>query len=739
MASASFGVIATLLAASAVQAQTAAPATPQPPPAPAGDKPTGSATVSGVTVKGEPPPLQSSIDKRSYSVAGDLQATTGSVADALKRIPSVEVDIDGNVSLRGDPSVTILVDGKPSGSLNSQSRADVLSQMPAERIDRVEVLTNPGAQYSPEGTGGIINLVTKKAGTAGAGASGAVRVNVGDHGRYSAGVNFAYNNNKLSLSGDAGVNRYANRFRSHDDRTFTGPGGAIRRIQEGRGRNEGTGWNARLGAEYDLTPKDHLSAEVSYGAFPAEFRNFTGYDTFDALGAALGQTVRLGRIDNDAASFNGQVGWRRTFAGDEHNLNFELSTANWRQTQSADFQTTTTLPPTPDVFESLEVRIRARAWEFKGDYSRPMPKQGRLKAGFDLNWGQDRFSTEAAKGPALNAMVVDPTQTHRLTFDETVLSTYLTYEQPVGDLTVLGGLRYETATDDIDLPTTGFRNSHDYSKLYPSLHLDYRLSDTSRLKASYSLRITRPQSWDLDPFPVKLDAFNYRQGNPNLEPAETQSWEASWEYRKQRNYYLLTAFWRDNSNGVTDVVVDQGGGVLLTTKQNLATSRSGGVEFVVNRALSKTVSLNLTGTALRTEIDATSLGFTNDRGTWGFGGRASLDWQVTPADVLQVNAVLNAKALIPQGYVKPTGTINLGYRRKLNDRIALTVTVTDVFKSLKNEVVYDSPNLEGTLTRQRSSRGIFVGLRYRFGTGKPQREGFDYNAGSGGGGPQGPT
>ncbi|WP_307351260.1 TonB-dependent receptor domain-containing protein [Caulobacter ginsengisoli] len=729
---AGIGLATALLAASAASAQT--PQAPTPAPAPAAPAPkTEGTTVSGVTVKAGDPPMKSSIDSRSYSVAGDLQATSGSVADALKRIPSVEVDIDGNVTLRGDPSVTILIDGKPSGAMKSQSRADVLQQMPADRIDRVEVMTNPGAQYSPEGTGGVINLITKKGDKAGAGASGAMRVSVGDQQRYNAGVNFAYNNAKLSVSGDAGLNRYANRFQAHDDRLFTGPGGTIRRLQLGRGQNAGLGWNSRLGADYDLNPKNHLNAEFSYGSFPNDFSNFTDYQTFNALGTPVGRTQRRAEIDIGGAYANASLGWRRTFAGDDHSLSLELDGSTWRNHQFADFETTTSLPATPTVFEDLDVRIWSKELDLKGDYSRPMPGSARLKAGFDLDRTKDRFGSLAAKGLTLNTKVFDPTQSHQLTFDETVLSAYLTYEKPFGDLTVLGGLRYETATNDIDLPTTGFTNSHGYDKLYPSLHLDYKLSDTSRLKASYSLRITRPNSWDLDPFPVKLDALNYRQGNPNLEPSETQSWEASFEYRKQRNYYLLTAFWRENENGVTDVVTDLGGGQTLTTKANLATSRSGGIEFVVNRALSKTLSLNATGTALYNQIDATSLGYSGDRSTYAFGGRASLDWQVTPVDLLQFNTVLNAKALTPQGYVKPTYGVNLGYRRKLNDRLSLTVTATDILETLKNEVVYDAPDVKGTFTRRRSSRGVFIGLRYRFGAGKPQREGFDYNAGNGGG------
>lgn len=727
-----------LLTATAAPAQTTPPPAPAPAAKPATPPPaqTDSTTVQGLVVKAGDPPMKSSIDRRSYSIEGDLQATTGSIADALKRIPSVEVDLEGNVKLRGDSSVTILIDGKASSLMSGPGRADALQMLPADQIERVEVLTNPGAQYSPEGTGGVINLVTKKSSKAGAGASGSVRANLGTQERFNGGLNWAYNSRKLSLSANAGLNRFSNRSTFVSDRTLSGVGGDFR--QRGTSANEmqGVGGNLRLAGDYDLDPRNRISGEVGFYSFKPNFDSDSLSENFDVAGATASLIHRKGSGDGSSISGNASLSWRREFTGDDHNLTLVLERDRWTSDNDSGLLVETLTPPGPNLFEQSDGRYVYGYLGFKGDYSRPMSSEGRLKAGFDFQKSENDADTVLSVGATAGSAVVDPTRTHRLIVGETVYSGYLTYERPFGDLTALGGLRFEAATNDINLLTTGLKASHGYDRLYPSLHLDYRLSETSRVKASYALRIRRPSANDLDPWLIYADAFNYRQGNPDLEPAETNSWEISYEYRKARNYYLATGFWRQTENGVTDVLVDLGGGVLLTTKANLARSRSGGLEFVANRSLTSTLSLNLTGTALWNQIDASSLGFAGDRSGYSLSGRASFDWQATPVDLVQVNLVVTGKSITAQGYIEPTFTTNLGYRRKVNDRWFLTVTATDIFDTQETRVITDGPDVNGTSVRKGSSRGLFVGLRYRFGAAKPQRDpAFDYSGGAGGGGP----
>lgn len=189
--------------AAAACAALSQPAFAQQPAKPTTPKPKADATVGEIVVQGAPPPIRLDVDKKSYSLSGDLQATTGSISDVLRNVPSVEVDVQGNVALRGDPNVTIMIDGKPSGLFRGEGKAQALQSLPADQIERIEVITNPSAAYNPEGTGGVINLITKK--TAKPGANGSLRANLGTGGRMNAGVSGTYRNGRLTLTGDASV------------------------------------------------------------------------------------------------------------------------------------------------------------------------------------------------------------------------------------------------------------------------------------------------------------------------------------------------------------------------------------------------------------------------------------------------------------------------------------------------------------------------------------------------------
>jgi outer membrane receptor protein involved in Fe transport len=286
---------------------------------------------------------------------------------------------------------------------------------------------------------------------------------------------------------------------------------------------------------------------------------------------------------------------------------------------------------------------------------------------------------------------------------------------------------------DIDQVTSKLRAENDYFRAYPSLHLAYKLSDEQRVSASYSRRVQRPQAYDLNPFRIYVDPFNYREGNPDLGPQVTDSFEAAWQRRGGGTFYLATLYYRQSRDGVTDVVRDLGDGVLLTTRENLGESRSGGLELVANGRLTKAVTYNVSGNVYWNEIEARRLGFTGTRSGYSLGGRANLNWQVTPKDFIQLNGFMNGERLTPQGHREAMGMLNLGYRRKINDKLSAVVTVQDALDSFRDVVVIDTPVLRDRVERRGNVRGVFVGFTWTFGGQgqKPREPAFDF----GGGGP----
>ena len=723
-----------LLAAAAVivpptlgAAQTApAPAAPvQAAPAKPKDAPTA---VEGVVIRSDATAMRTDIDRRSYSVANDLSAKTGSISDALRNVPSVEVDVQGNVSLRGDPNVTILIDGKPSGMFNGDNRADALQQLPADQIDRVEVMTNPSAAYRPDGSAGIINLITKKSQKPGV--TGTVRANVGPEGRFNGGISATRREGKLTLSGDASYRYDRQEVTSTVDRQSLSATGAtvLDSDQTAEVLNKGGALSLRTGVDYDLDKKTRLSAEVRYRGMDYEGDGRETYLSRNAAGVTQQAYRResTGVMIRDNSAVAGDYRRQLTGAGHELTSHAEYEITSFKRGGEAFADYTA---GAPDLYEGFSFGADQKRANWKLDYTKPLANQSKLKTGLDFEAADNDYNNYGARGVTRNGQTVDPARTNRFAYDQDVFAAYVTYERPFGDVTVQTGLRAEQVEIRTDQITSGQKGSNDYLRFYPTLNAGYRIDDANSLSLGVSRRVARPGAQDLNPYPIYQDPYNFRAGNPNLKPQVTDSIELGWQYRKGPTTYLATAFYRDTRDGVTDVVKDLGGGVFLTTRENLAKSRNGGLEFVVVGRLTPKLTYNVSGQALWNEIDAASLGFTGKRSDTSLSGRANLNYQATPKDFFKINAFTSGRRITPQGYREPFEMINLGYRRKVNDKLNLVVTVNDVVDSFKIAGVTNAARLRDRNETKVNVRTAFIGFSYAFGGGKPRSEQFDFSTG----------
>ena len=725
-------------AASATLAPAAfaqAPAPAQPPARPAASEAQPQApAVEGVTVTGQRDGMRSSIDRRSYSVANDLRASSGSVADVLRNVPSVEVDVQGNVSLRGDPNVTILSDGKPSGMFQGEGRGDALQQLPADQIDRIEVMTNPSAAFRPDGPSGVINLVTKKNRRPGQYVT--VRGNVGTGGRVNGGVSGAYTGEKLTLSGDIGLRKDRQEGSIENERARLVGGQFVESRQRSDIENNGRMINLRAGIDYDISAMDRISAEVRHRGFGFESESHEVFEGEDAAGAIARAYDRFSDGEFVRTNSAGSVTWRRKLTGPEHDLVSDFTFDRSEGRREFDARILNTLPTASTGLEEIRNDTTQDIARLKVDYNRPIGDSSRLKTGGEIELTDNTYDNFGARGTAPGGPVVDPNLTNSFVYEQAVQAVYATYERPFTDkLTVQAGLRAENVQIDLHQVTTGQREENDYFELYPSLHMGYALSETQRLSASYSLRTQRPRPEVLNPFVVYIDPFNLRAGNPRLEPQMTHSFEAGWQFRKQQSFYLATLYFRATENGVTEVTRDLGGGVLLTTFENLAERRAGGLELVANGQITKKLTYNVSGNLFWEEIEASNLGFSEPRSGTSVQGRANLNWTPTDKDFFQLNAFMAGRRLLPQGYVEPFGMLNFGYRRKVNDKLSLLVTAQDVLDSFRQNTVIETPTLRDRTERRFSNRAVFAGFTYNFSKGPPRRQrepGFEFDAGAAG-------
>jgi outer membrane receptor protein involved in Fe transport len=727
---------------SPVHAQTAAKPDDKAPAAkPATAKPAAKAapkTVDTITVTGESQnAYRTSIDRKSYGIANDLAATTGSISDALKNVPSVEVDVQGNVSLRGDTNVTIMIDGKPSSLFKGPGGAQALQSLSADQFERVEVITNPSAQFSPEGSAGIINLISKQ--TRKAGRSGSLRVNLGTAGRSNIGAGAAYNSPKLTLSGDANW-RHDPQHSVNTD-VFSAPdpahGSVVTTANDATFRGPLDTTNIRAGVDYDYDKASRLSGDLRYNAF-------TFHQTLDqhiqASEAASGNVVQdytgTGPQQTDRANSAGSVNYRHKFAGDDHVLSANLNREHTDEKNDIRVQYAYSVPVQPDLFRDVRGRNGLDQTEFKTDYNRPMVYEGRLKTGYYLRLEDNDYDNVGLLGTSAVTAANDPNQTNHYRYRLQLNAGYLTYEQPFGDFTVLGGLRLEDVRLDLDQLTTHQASRQAYTRLYPSLHLADRLTETQQVTLSYSERVSRPGPQDLNPFRF-VGNVNARQGNPDLKPQITHSFEAGWQLKDGGTFYLATLYYRRNERGVTDVLVPLANGILLTTKANLAQSRNAGLELVANGHLLPSLSYNVSTNLYWNEIDAShvplgpALGFGTKRSAFAVGGRGSLNWQATAKDLFQVNVQMNAKRLLPQGYQEPMTLVFLGYRHKFSDALSAVVTVQDPTNMYRFRQVIDTPVLKERVDNHARIQAAFFGLTYSFGAARKRPETFDFGQGPG--------
>ena len=681
-----------------------------------------------VVVTGARSDVIASTDRTSFSVANDLQVQNGTLADALRAVPGVEVDLEGRVSLRGDPGVTILIDGRPSALLRGDSRGDALSSMPAGQIDRVEVITNPSAAMSPEGSGGVINLVTKRVRPDTRFAT--VRANIGDRGRGALSVNGARSAGKLTLTGEAAVRRFTGEQEAELDRVRFDPvtGAAITTRQVSELEAKMAMGTARIGAEYAISPKSRVTADLNYR---------TGRQEIDRLDQSVSD-VPAGTFDRAAdmnmrlRSLGGRAGWRQTLPGRGHELTVDLDVENLRQRRVMDG--VTDFAAAPASVERISNMIDRTEVDTKADYKRPIGKDGSLNLGYQATFLDAEFDFRGIRGASLAALAPVPSLTNLFGFGQAVHAWYGTYQFDTGKFEAQIGLRAEQVELDIDQRTDGISIDRDYFRLYPTAHLGFELSAAEQLRASYSRRIQRPSAQDLNPYAIYLDPLNLRRGNPFLDPEVTDSFEASWQRRKGPAFYSVTGFYRTARGGVTDVVQDLGNNVFLNTRANLATAKRAGVELVANGRLSKKLTFNASGTLLWNEIDPRQSGVAAKRsGTTGTA-RASFTWQPTAKDFFQLNGNYSGRQLIAQGYREPGGILNLGYRRKFDDRYSLTVTAQNVLDSARQVTVIDTPLLRDRIEQSGMGPVVMLGLTINLGsqTGRRRPEpAFDFDQGAG--------
>ncbi len=708
----------TWLVSAAILAGTSAAAhaqtsPPPPPPAPAEAAPADEALEEEFGNDEEivvlaPAGDQVRIDRRTYTLRDDATAQSTNMYDVLGRIPSVSVSPDGaSVTLLGAGDVVIQVNGQPVPSANLEQ---ILRSIPGSQVERIEVITNPSAQYSAAASGGIINIITRQRFEGGF--NGSVQLNGDSLGGYHVGLAPSWSRGPWSLSAQVGTYSGGQDQALLRERQDLPAGPPL--TEEGEREINWQGWYAsRLQAGYRPNDRRRLTAAFDFGNHNSDFRQDSDFFNTGVLTSS-----RLSDTENSGENNGFTFEWQET--GDQPRELFKLNLAlNRFENMSESLYELTPVIGIASLYETTSEQSTDSA-DIKLDWESPQPNDNFMTYGLNFNISDQQIDNllDVVAGPG--PLEYDATLEGR----QQTLAGYVTYQFETGDWTWLPGLRGESYRREVVSGLAETDGTDD--RLFPSLHIRRAIGSNINLDLSYSSRIQRPGIQQLDPSLRFVDVNRAISGNPNLEPTTTDAFEANLIYQANGASFSLTFFDRISDDIVSQFIEVNGDGVIVSMPVNAGESEQRGVQALLRGPLGERWRYSLSGNVLSREFDVlTSSGSLQRREEVEYDGIFQLDYRdpdqnAVGADQLQFELRFQGPRYGLQTEIDPFYMFNVTYRRKLTDRIYVVLNAIDILDSVDqvNEVT-TADYIERTEFQSPGTR-FRIGLTYQFGDG-PQR------------------
>lgn len=687
------------------------------------------------------------IDKRVFTIDQSIASTGGSATDVLTDIPSVEVSNEGAVSLRGSESVTVWINGKASG-LTSDNQGDILQQMPAESIEKIEVITNPSAKHSPEGTAGIINIVLKR--NRKAGHYGSVQAGADSRGGYNAGGNINYSSGKLDAY--ASLN-YRSHKRENGGKTYTRYFNRDSyQLQHSDGEREHSNLFARAGLTWHPTTKDDIYVNLS-GMFGGGNNNTTIVSDNGSL-SLMDVTSRRTRITdgkNEPRMYNYEAGYTHRFA-DNHFLDFSVNYNIWGMENKTSYDQTTenlVAGTIADAYQYQRNKMDNRSTEVKLDYENKLSDKARIEAGYSGRFSDDDSPVFTYTDRAHTQ--VDEQLFNRFVYKQDIHALYGTYSGRINKFGYQLGLRAEywhTKTRSFDWAQENGAAapayiSNDFFSLFPSMFLSYSMKGGHELQVNYTRRLRRPWGGQLNSFSNITDSTNISFGNPDLTPEYSNAYELNYIKNWDAHTLSVSAYYRTTED-VIERISYNAGNIMYTTFENVASSNSAGLEIIGKNRLWKKLDLTTTLNLFYYKLDGFSYTINNQTVTgeadenfsWNARMTASymLPWGIT----MQATGRYNARRIVAQGHRKANYTVDLGMRKSFNEHWSLSLSGRDILDSRGWHTVTGDGNFTRDAENWHGGRTVSATLTYSFGnmkakrpTKKPSENMNNYNGGYG--------
>ncbi len=673
--------------------------------------------LSDVVVQGERSPVTYEIDKKVVNPDQMQTVISGNAADILENVPSVQVDIDGNVSLRGSQNFMVLIDGRPS-VLDPQ---DALQQIAASSIEKIEIITNPSAKYDPEGTAGIINIILKK--NTGYGLNGIVNANAGMYDSYGGDFLINYQNEgiKTNLGFDynqrfnPGVQRQ-NSIYYYDDYTSTinSTGDADR----GRTNYEGRG-----GIEFTLGTNDNLSFGGRVGKREGEQKLNQDYNQFSTQDSINLNYTGTSDRTRGGVYYSLNSNYSHYFDMNGHQLLVELFYSN----QESDELTTTSEFSQGSQVSGRKTNEFGPSSEFRGklDYSLPFSDVSKFEAGYQ---GEVELSDETNElfeyNQSTNMYDLQSEFSNMNRYETGEHALYSMYSNKIWELSLQAGLRTEFTYRTIEVITQNQYFELDRVDYFPSLHSSYKFEGGTSLMASYSRRIERPRGWALEPFPTWIDANNVRIGNPDLEPEFIDSYEAGVQSFIGESSFSTELYYRITKNKIEPVSTAVDSNITVTTFDNTGNDYSLGAELMFYLDPFDFWNINLMGNIFNYRVEGEIFDEPYSRESFNWQGRFYNTFKLWSSTQIQFNTNYNSPTVTSQGRMEEFISSDISVRQEIIKSIlAVTFQVQDIFSSSKREFTTEGSNFYNYTYSDRSTPTFMLHLRYTFNNYEQKREG----------------
>ncbi len=676
--------------------------------------------LQGVEITEKRAPIEYNLDKKVYNVDQNIVSMGGTAIDIMQTIPAVQVDIDGNVSLRGSGNVNILIDGKPSNLVS-------LDQLPSSMVERVEIVTNPSARYDPDGTTGIINIILKK--NRAEGFNGMVSVNAGTNDKYNASANLNYRVKKFNF------------FTTYNFRQFTNEGTSLLHRetnindtlsyldQSGNSRRKGNFHNFLLGTDFFIDNYNTLSLSGMYNIRKNEGKEYMDNLNTNYLHDTLSQFYRNSANTNDNSGYQGILNYKRTFDDKAKELTADVfysysdgSSDNLITQQYAQFSNgwPARLIQQKTISDNSRSTLTAQT-----DYVTSL-WAGRLETGYKYRYSSEDSDYGFYNYDSTFGWVSDLSRSNRFKYSESIHAAYLIYTREITDkLYLQGGLRAEAAQTESNQVTQDSIFKNDYFSLFPTLHIRYNFNDKNLIQFSYSRRVNRPWSRFLNPFIDYSDPLNLSAGNPALKPEYSNSLELGSTLQIGNTTFTPSVFYTNTSGVISRIMSVDNNGISFTTFKNQNKSSAAGIELILTQQFFKWWRLNTNFSYYHAEVDGPDVTQqTASSNSWTF--RLNSLMSIPRLADIQINFNYNSPMVFnpstgrhggggTQGKMDENYWADLGLKKDfLDGNLSLSVRLSDVFKTMKFNMTTYGSNFTSTSERTRDSRILFVGLSYKF-------------------------